>query len=801
MSDAVRESRADGWKVRVRQRRLATKLAWMTAGLTAVVIGVVFVLVSGQIRSRTRSLFTGTLSDGQRAMLGLQQRHLEELLTGAAILSQTPTLLASIETVRLEGVDSASWRDHANTVERELRGVLAVLQDTQKELVVVVEDAGRVLAAATRGDAVPGRGTDLGSMPAVRRALDPSAPANVRELAVLRFGSAFYQVGVFPITQGGYTLGALLLGERIDARLLAEARGATSGEAIVVAGDEVVAATRGLVTGDLATLRAVTGDTAATVTLGGEEVMVAGLSLGLTQDGVPVRLWLVQPYESVVNAIITPLLLVFALAGVAVVIVAGAGGAVAARSVMRPFDRFVDYISGGSGSDLLQTRFDATGAPPEVATLNRAFDRLMDSLDSEHQQLERRSIELLAANAELREEVRERTRVEGELRESEAQLRQSQKMEAIGRLAGGIAHDFNNLLTVISGYSQLALSRADRAGLSADDLRQVVDAAERAARLTQQLLAFSRKQVLQPTVLDLGEVVQGVVPMLRPLIGAHIELHIRIDQELPRIHADRGQLEQVLINLVVNARDVMPVRGVLSIHVKKLRRTQGEAGRDAVALEVSDTGPGIPAAIRDRIFEPFFTTKEAGKGTGLGLSTVYGIVKQSGGTIDVVTDEAGTTFRITLPEAEALPLSDATWTMETQAPRGTETILLVEDEDDVRTLARRALEEHGYTVLAVGDPEEALHIAATASVDLLLTDVVMPHMSGPELVARAIGNSPRPAVVYMSGYADDTLQRFDFGAGRVFLRKPFSPFTLARTIRQALDASRRTPSSAHVPVR
>src|SRR5439155_21435925 len=244
--------------------------------------------------------------------------------------------------------------------------------------------------------------------------------------------------------------------------------------------------------------------------------------------------------------------------------------------------------------------------------LNESFTQLMDSLADERRRLELRSTELAAANADLREEVRQRERVEQALRESEAQLRQSQKLEAIGTLAGGIAHDFNNIVTVISGYTQLALMRAEKGSVAADDLRQVVEAAEKAAKLTHQLLAFSRKQVLQPTVLDLADVVQGMAPMMRRIIGEHIALAITSDRDLARVNADRGQLEQVLLNLVVNARDAMPRGGTLAIHTGNIQddsasEAAGRRSARAVVLSVRDTGSGMEPGVRDRIFEPFFT--------------------------------------------------------------------------------------------------------------------------------------------------------------------------------------------------
>jgi signal transduction histidine kinase/CheY-like chemotaxis protein len=489
------------------------------------------------------------------------------------------------------------------------------------------------------------------------------------------------------------------------------------------------------------------------------------------------------------------------LYGTLAVIVAAFGSAVVARTVLGPFQRFVRYMRSGAATEKRQGRFDADDEAAEVRTLNESFNQLMDSLSGKRRELEQRTAELAAANIVLTDEISERTRVERALRESEAQLRQSQKLEAIGTLAGGIAHDFNNLITVISGYTQLALMRAEKDSRAADDLQQVVEASDRAAKLTHQLLAFSRKQVLQPTVLDLGEVVDGIAPMLRRIIGEHIELRIDSRPPLARVRADRGQLEQVLLNLAVNARDAMTGGGTVTIATRNIvdgapGPLLDRAGASAVTLVVSDTGAGMPAEIRDRIFEPFFTTKEPGKGTGLGLSTVYGIVNQSGGTIAV--DSAvgkGTTFTITLPAAGVMAASMPRDEEDIHLSRGNETILIVEDAEDVRILARRSLEELGYTVLVARNAADALEISAAGSIDLLLTDIVMPHTSGPQLVAKYLAERPAPIVVYMSGYADDALARYELDPTIVFLRKPFTPSVLARTVREALDAARGASTS------
>jgi len=296
--------------------------------------------------------------------------------------------------------------------------------------------------------------------------------------------------------------------------------------------------------------------------------------------------------------------------------------------------------------------------------------------------------------------------------------------------------------------------------------------------------------VLQPTVLDLDNVVSGIAPMLRRIIGEHIELVINASGPLARVRADRGQLEQVLLNLAVNARDAMASGGgTLTIATSNLAVLNEDA--TSVVLTVTDTGTGMAADVRDRIFEPFFTTKEPGKGTGLGLSTVYGIVKQSGGSIAVDSELAlGTSFQITLPAVDPLSSTEGVVSSDEEPSTGTETVLIVEDAEDVRILARRTLEARGYRVLTARGAEEALEISQALPIDVLLTDIVMPRISGPQLVAEYLATRPAPIVIYMSGYADDALTHYELDPGTVFLRKPFTPAVLARTIRRAIDGAR-----------
>ena len=380
----------------------------------------------------------------------------------------------------------------------------------------------------------------------------------------------------------------------------------------------------------------------------------------------------------------------------------------------------------------------------------------------------------------------------------EDQFRQSQKMESMGRLAGGIAHDFNNLLTVINGTADLATLSLDEGDPLRADLVQIRLAGDRAASLTRQLLALSRQQMLKPTVLNLSAVVIGLLEMLKRLLGEDIELDVRTAADLGSVKADPGQMEQVLLNLAVNARDAMPDGGTLTIETRPaflddayVAEHPANLAGPHVLVAVSDTGTGMDAATRERIFEPFFTTKELGKGTGLGLSTVYGIVQQSGGTIWVYSEPGmGTTFKIYLPCVhDAVPAPPPSVAAVTAT--GTETILLAEDEQALRRLTRRILESAGYAVVEAANGEDALREleAHPGRVHLLLTDVVMPGMNGRELAGRVAALRPDTKVLYASGYTDDAILRHGvLDAGSPFLSKPYTPTELKRRVREVLDA-------------
>jgi len=385
------------------------------------------------------------------------------------------------------------------------------------------------------------------------------------------------------------------------------------------------------------------------------------------------------------------------------------------------------------------------------------------------------------------------------LHDREEQLRQAQKMEAIGRLAGGVAHDFNNLLTAIIGYADLIQERLDPSEQTARDVSEIRKAADGAARLTQQLLAFSRKQLLSPSVINLNDTVSGLLQMLPRVIGDHIRTTASLSDDLAQVKADASQMEQVFINLVLNARDAMPRGGSLTIETANIELDEERLSAESlgvspgtyVRLSIGDTGTGMDAATRERAFEPFFTTKPKGKGTGLGLATVYGIIDQSGG--GVYLDSApgrGTTVRIYLPATHAAAERYETEEHATCGDRGTETLLLVEDSEAVRSLVAKALQRRGYRVHEARSAEEALELTETMGLrpHLLITDVILPGLSGPSLAARLLSHHSQLRVLYVSGYSDEANAAHGMFPGRVpLLRKPFTPNKLAERIRTILD--------------
>ena len=500
--------------------------------------------------------------------------------------------------------------------------------------------------------------------------------------------------------------------------------------------------------------------------------------------------------------------------GLVVFVIGVFGAFVLSRNITKPLHELTQTataISQGDDSRVVQVQ-----RQDELGQLANAFNAMVVKVRESQSELERkvheRTLQLEEANRQLENlsqtNLLKRTLAEKEktdaleaLRSTERQLVQSQKLEAVGRLAGGISHDFNNLLTVILGYSGITLRQLSQDHPLRRNLEEIVRASERAASLTRQLLAFSRKQVMQPKVFDVNSVVTELEKMLQRMIGEDIELRVNLQPDLGNIKADPVQLEQVIMNLVVNARDAMPKGGKLSIETSNIYLDQTYA-KDHMSVEpgnyvmlaISDTGCGMSKETRQHIFEPFFTTKVAGKGTGLGLSMVYGIVKQSGGNIWVYSEEdRGTTFKIYFPQVTEQAEEYRRAATKIDAPRGSETILLVEDAEWVRQLARQVLESAGYRVLEASSADTAIRIIETnqngTMIDLVLTDVIMPGMSGNDMSKQLQSTRPDLPVLYMSGYTDDAIvQHGVLEPGINFIQKPFSPDALALKVRQVLDA-------------
>jgi PAS domain S-box-containing protein len=396
------------------------------------------------------------------------------------------------------------------------------------------------------------------------------------------------------------------------------------------------------------------------------------------------------------------------------------------------------------------------------------------------------------------QDITDRKKADDDLRKSEERLRQAQKLESIGRLAGGVAHDFNNLLTTIIGYSDLISLEPSLGETTKTGVHEIKASARRAASLTQQLLAFSRKQVLQPQAIDLHQLINNLGSMLRRLIGEHIDLIITLDTAPRYVNADPGQMEQIVTNLVINAGDSMPKGGALTIETQEVYLDEGyqEQHPDVapgtyIMMAVSDTGCGMDEETREQIFEPFFTTKAVGKGTGLGLSTVYGIVKQSGGFIWVYSERGqGTTFKIYLPRFGGKKGQVEEVTREAIPVGGVETILFVEDEDSLRKMVVRMLDDRGYSVIDANNGKEAIELLYQSdqpTIDLLVTDVIMPEMGGKELSMKLQKRYPKMKVLYISGYTDNSIVHHGvLDEGVAFLQKPFSPETLTEKIRAVL---------------
>jgi signal transduction histidine kinase/ActR/RegA family two-component response regulator len=569
----------------------------------------------------------------------------------------------------------------------------------------------------------------------------------------------------------GNLLGTVVVGRSMDARATSEFARISSSQIILRYGNDVVVSTLSPLQEQEGLRQFVEQPGRQQVYLENERFYAS--SVDLTPGGLPptANLFILKSYKDAAAYLARLNQLLLGL-GLLAVLAGGTLVYVISHTFTRPLAALLEGVHALKEGDFTYPVESRGG--DELAEVTRAFDGMRDTLQ----------------------------RNEAQREQLEEQLRQAQKMEALGRLAGGVAHDFNNLLTVIKGHSELLIDRMKPADSFYGSTQQIVKTADRAASLTRQLLAFSRMQVLEPKILDLNALVADISKLLRRLVREDIEFGFRLGDSLGRVKADPGQLEQVLLNLTVNASDAMPQGGRLTIETQKLRVNEAYAHArpplktgQYVQLVVTDTGHGMDAATKSRIFEPFFTTKESGKGTGLGLATVYGVVRQSGGFIWVESSPGnGARFEIYLPRAVEKEEPDSYERIPGRTRRGSETILVVEDEDEVRSLASEFLRSAGYSVLTAKDGMEALEVSERlrGSIQLLLTDIVMPKMRGIELAQRLKVASPKLRVVYMSGYLDQDTCSEAMIEKAIFLQKPFSRDSLVRRIGEAFE----TPACA-----
>jgi signal transduction histidine kinase/CheY-like chemotaxis protein len=783
---------------RWRDTSLGTRLILSSTLLIATLVSTVLLALSLEMRGNTRDLLVEALGRSQRMLVARERADLRHLLWASSMITRNPTLLAAIETYRVESPGGASRGDLLATIDNEIAKIAAGLD---KDVILVTDEQGIVLASRSSAGPRPEPGSDLSAALPGRAATDGDDPG----FSVLHLEGEPFLAGSVPIELQGFVIGMLTLGDRLDGEFLrALQEDAFGGQVVMTRDDRVLESTLPAVAaGDRfvpASRTPPAEDGSTLVPIGPEEYVIAVLPLGAAEDGRPVSVYLLHSLSQVLRP---------RHAALRRTILAHAAGAVLlgalmmwglSRSALKRLKQLVAFMRSVAETGDYARRFEEGGAGAGPGTQGAEPGRRgRNELSLLTQTFDEMLAEIQARDQELRRQVRERRHAEKALHEKEGQLQQSQKIEALGRLAGGVAHDFNNLLTVISGYSEIVLAKLNETDPLRGKLHEIRKASGRAASLTQQLLAFSRKQVLEPKVLGLNEVVAGVEKMLERLIGEDLDLRTALRPDLDRVKADPGQIEQVLLNLSVNARDAMSGGGELTIETANVRVDAasppfpGMGPGRYVRLSVRDTGCGMDEETRRRIFEPFFTTKGPGRGTGLGMAMVYGIVKQSGGWITVDSEPGrGTTIDVYLPSVEA-PADPEAAALAGAAPRGSETLLLVEDEEQVRAFARLILEENGYRVLEARHGLEAVAVGRghDGPIHLMVTDVVMPHLNGREAYDRLAQIRPSMRVLYTSGYTDRGIVQpgGTLDPSIAFLPKPFTPASLASKVREILDAA------------
>jgi len=793
---------------RLRSIRLSTKAILLSIALITLIITTVFITLSIEIRNETKQLLQDTLNRSEKQVLSIKEDNLAQLLWASSQVANNPTLRASMETFRLESTSSTGIRQELlATVQNEMDKIWAGLRH---DLFFVTDEAGKVLAANGHLNIQPQVGEDLSAKPALKHALNPAAEMGDENFGVIELQEQHYLIGTSPIVLQGYVIGTLTLGDRIDSSFLPNLRAFFGGETVVtVSGRSIASTLPQSGAGDsgadaLARLGSAVMQPDGTVGLGDEDYLVTSMLLGTNDSGEPVTLFLLRSLTQALRQPNQKLMKTLATQALLAVLFGALLAWVATRTSLRPLEKFVTFMKGVAESGDYSRRFrghlsevadqsptsDTRGKATTNTTLsNNELDLLVDGFNGMLAEIEARDSSLKKAHTELESGIQV-------LKQKEEQLRQMQKMEAIGLLAGGVAHDFNNILMVVSGFSEMALNSLEEGHEARPLIEEVQKASKSASLLTRQLLAFSSKQVTSPKIVNLNRLITEREMILRRVVGDSIKLTTRLGENLDSVLADPAQVEQVLLNLVVNGRDAIESVGTIDIETSNVDPGEERIEKYGLVLEqshvllaVSDSGCGIGVETQERMFEPFFTTKEKGKGTGLGLSTVHGIVKQCGGHIRVESNPGqGSIFRIYFPAIGEAVKESAT-EHEPQLVSGSETILLVEDEPDVRKIVQKILAQSGYAVLEAPGPFEAIELFEKHAdeIDLLLTDVIMPLMNGRELSEKIRQLKPGIKTLFMSGYADGVIDDTSILPNGVnFLQKPFAPNALLGNVKRIL---------------
>ena len=746
---------------------IRTKIFLAMIAVLLVFIGAAVLVVDRWVERVSERQVSETLQRGVRAYEHFAALRADIVANQARSMAQTPLLKA---VMNIPEVDAET----AFYTARELYEVVGV------HLMLLVDAGGLLLVDAAAADRT---GADLRAEPGVATGL-----RGADHTGVWRYRDRLYRIALTPIVIEEQMLGLLVLGNLLDGTAAAEMRESTGKDVILLHEGEVMAQSwerspsGPLSGGEIAALAdLIRGDAGEKrplhALLDGRQCLAVAVPLGDVEGHVVLFRGL-DELEDEVDLLRISMVGMGVLAAVLAVFLSLWLSARLSRPI-RELSATAERVGAGQLEERARVHAD-----DELGRLAQSFNAMVERVAER--------------TRDLQQEVNERRRAEEERASLEEQLRQSQKLEAIGMLAGGIAHDFNNLLMVISGYSEMLLYKLEEEDPQYQLIEQIYRAGDRGAGLVRQLLAFSRRQILQPRVLDLNQLMGEMGKMLPRLIGENLELVTSYGREVGCVYADPGQIEQVVMNLAVNARDAMPDGGTITIGTAamELRERDIALAEEArpgpyVKLSVKDTGVGMDAETQARIFEPFFTTKDVDRGTGLGLSTVYGIVKQSEGHIQVDSEPGrGTMFEIYLPQVEMLAEDTGVAQVSDKELRGTETVLLVEDEEMVRNLVRLVLRQSGYRVVEAANGAEALRASQDyeGTIDLLVVDVVMPQMNGPELVQRLEGRRPQMKVLYMSGYTNEAVfRRGGVGTERALLQKPFAPEVLVGMVREVLD--------------